>query len=282
MMKFFSGAVLFLVSFLLLPDIQAQDRGETLFNQTCVACHTIGTGRLIGPDLAGVHNRRDESWIIDFVQSPNSLIQSGDLVATEMLQEYAGILMPDNALSDDDVRAILGYIALRSPVGTEAGNEPVEVVAPENLRSESILLGQRLFVGLTRFENGGTACNSCHNVNTDEVMTGGSFAKDLTDSVSRLTRPGVDAMMASPPFPAMRTAFAGKALTEEERSAVADFLQAVDAGETESLAKNYGNTLLGSGLIGLLILLGFFFLLGQRGSKHSVNQAIYERQIEST
>jgi cytochrome c2 len=34
-----------------------------LFRQFCVACHTIGQGKLIGPDLIDVHNRRSEAGL---------------------------------------------------------------------------------------------------------------------------------------------------------------------------------------------------------------------------
>ncbi|GMQ82782.1 MAG: hypothetical protein BMS9Abin05_2244 [Rhodothermia bacterium] len=281
-MKILTYAYVLLGISFFISSTSAQDRGEMLFNQTCVACHTIGSGRLVGPDLAGVHTRRDESWLIKFIQSPNGVIESGDRAASALLQEYAGLLMPDQLLSDDDVRAILGYIALRSPEGGGFVDESVEIVSSEDLTSATVDRGRNLFIGKIRFENRGAACNSCHNVNSADVMTGGSLGTDLTDAITRLTRPGVDAMMANPPFPAMRTAFSGKALTEDERSAIADFLQFVDAKESASPANNYGNTLFIGGLVGLALLLGIFFLLGKRGAKHTVNHDIYERQIKSS
>ena len=119
-------------------------------------------------------------------------------------------------------------------------------------------------------------------MNTGDVMTGGSLAKDLTDSVSRLTRLGVDAMMASPPFAPMRVAFDGREVTEVERTAIVDYLQFVEANQERTDSKNYGVTLLFYGFVGIVILLGFFFLLGQRGEKKTVNSAIYERQIKSS
>jgi hypothetical protein len=36
--------------------------GEQIFVEKCTACHTIGKGRLVGPDLSGVTTRREESW----------------------------------------------------------------------------------------------------------------------------------------------------------------------------------------------------------------------------
>jgi len=56
----------------------AQDPGEQVFNTTCFACHTIGGGRLIGPDLAGVHEKRSQEWLEKFIKSSQSMINAGD------------------------------------------------------------------------------------------------------------------------------------------------------------------------------------------------------------
>ncbi len=258
----------------------AQDRGEAIYNKTCVACHTIGAGRLVGPDLAGVHTRRDEGWLISMIQSAQSLINDGDTVAEALLTEYNGFIMPDQSLSVDDIRAVLGYIALQGG-DVSAVDEPAVEVTLTDLLPDNIQLGQDLFVGRVRLENGGAACIACHNLNTGDVMTGGSLAKDLTDSVPRLTRFGVDAMIANPPFAPMKVAFEGKQVTEQERAAIVDYLQFVDANQDGTEAQNYGAVLLRYGLVGLVVLLGFFFLLGQRGSKKTVNHKIYDRQVKT-
>lgn len=261
--------------------VTAQDRGESIFNKTCVACHTVGAGRLIGPDLAGVHTRRDESWLINMIQSAQSLIDEADTVAEALLSEYNGFIMPDQPLSVDDIRAVLGYIALQGG-DTSAVDEPVVEVNLTDLLPSNIQLGQDLFVGRVRFQNGGAACIACHNLNTGDVMTGGSLARDLTDSVPRLTRFGVDAMIANPPFAPMRVAFEGKQVMEQERAAIVDYLQFVDANQDGTEAQNYGAVLLQYGLFGMVVLLGFFFLLSRRGSKKTVNHTIYNRQVKTT
>jgi len=40
-------------------EAPGQDTGKQLFESVCVACHTTGTDRLVGPGLAGVEERRD-------------------------------------------------------------------------------------------------------------------------------------------------------------------------------------------------------------------------------
>lgn len=278
-MKSISGLAIVLVVASSFSTASAQNQGEALYNQTCVACHTIGGGRLIGPDLAGVNTRRTEAWIISFIQSSQDMIAAGDADAIAVFQEYLRFPMPNHPLSDDDVRAIIGYIARVSPAGGAVAG--AAGVLPVDATAANIEMGENLFVGRLRLENGGPSCISCHNLNTATVMTGGSLAKDLTDAVSRLTRQGVDAMMASPPFPAMRSAFDGKSITVGERAAVIAFLEDIEENQVDQIVSNYGNTLLISGLIGMVVLMGFFFLIGLRGTKESVNQAIYDRQLKS-
>src|SRR4030065_1033317 len=40
------------------------ERGEGIFQQKCSACHTVGGGRSVGPDLAGVTSTRDRAWLL--------------------------------------------------------------------------------------------------------------------------------------------------------------------------------------------------------------------------
>ncbi len=255
----------------------AQDQGETLFNQTCVACHTIGGGRLIGPDLVNIHTMRDESWLIRFIQVSSEMIAEGDADAVALFNEYNQIPMPPHAFSDDEVRAIIGYIARISPAEASPSSAAIEEAAVP-VTDAAVQRGRDLFTGIAGFEQGAAACNSCHHVNTDAVMTGGSLGKDLTQAFSRLTGPGIRAMVNAPPFPMMRTAYAEKALTEEEASSIIAFLQSADQEHQTQEVKNYGVTMLSAGLIGVVVLLGFFSLLGIRSTKKSVNQTLYDRQ----
>jgi mono/diheme cytochrome c family protein len=93
----------------------------------CKACHTIGGGKLVGPDLKGVTERRDEAWLIKFVQNSQALIQSGDETAIKVFEENSKIPMPSHSLTDDQVKGILKYIAAGGKVagGEKAQEETV-------------------------------------------------------------------------------------------------------------------------------------------------------------
>jgi cytochrome c551/c552 len=252
------------------------EQGQTIFQTTCFACHTVGGGRLVGPDLEGVGERRDEDWIIEFVQHSQSVIQSGDAQAVALAEEYVGLLMPDNPLTADQVRAVLAYI--NSGQATAAA-VPV-VVAP--VTEEQILLGQGLFQGTTRLTNAGPTCNSCHDVTNDAVIGGGVLAVELTSVFTRLGGPGVRAIIGSPPFPVMQRAYQDKPLTDDEVAALVGFLERADAEQAFQQPRDYGPKLFGAGVVGAAILLTLYSMLWSGRLKGSVNQAIYDRQVKST
>lgn len=102
---------LFILLFL-FPIISISQTAEDEANYAqCKACHTIGGGKLVGPDLKGISDKRDEAWLIKFIQNSTELIQSGDAEAIKVFEENFKIPMPAHDLSDDQVRGILLFIA---------------------------------------------------------------------------------------------------------------------------------------------------------------------------
>jgi protein SCO1 len=88
--------------------------GQFLFQNGCAACHSIGEGKRIGPDLYAVTERRPRAWIERFMLAPDEVLASGDAVALQLLQEHAGVRMPNLGLAHDEVADILRHIELRS------------------------------------------------------------------------------------------------------------------------------------------------------------------------
>lgn len=259
---------------------QSASEGEKLFKETCVGCHTIGGGRLVGPDLEGVHDRRTQQWLEKFVKSSQSMIKSGDADAIAVFEKYNNIVMPDSVISDEQITAVLGHIkSASSGDGTQQVVETAPVV--QTASKEDILLGASLFQGKTRFENAGPTCISCHDVTNDAVIGGGVLAKELTTVFSKMGGTGVRAILGSAPFPVMEIAYKDKALTEKEVTALVAFLQDADENHAYSNPRDYGMGLLLSGVIGAGILFMFYSLLWLRRRKDSVNQAIYDRQVKS-
>src|SRR5262245_60746584 len=58
----------------------AQDAAAD-FRANCAGCHSIGGGRLVGPDLKDVTQRRDRAWLAHFISDPKAALDSGDAYA---------------------------------------------------------------------------------------------------------------------------------------------------------------------------------------------------------
>src|SRR5262252_3136631 len=81
-------------------------QGEFLFGSRCSACHTIGQGEKIGPDLAGVTARRERNWLARYVQQPDRMLAEKDPIATALYEKYKNARMPNVSLGAADVEAV--------------------------------------------------------------------------------------------------------------------------------------------------------------------------------
>ena len=93
---------------------QAATRGQTVFNQKCTSCHTIGGGKLVGPDLKGVTKTRDRAWLTGFISAPDKAFASNDPIATQLKTEFGGVMMPNVGVSAAQADDILHYVDSKS------------------------------------------------------------------------------------------------------------------------------------------------------------------------
>ncbi len=275
--------VLFCLIFILLfANVNFAQDGEAIFKQNCSACHKLGM-RLVGPDLTGVTTKRSEEWLMKWTRSSQTLIKSGDADAKAIYEEFGSIMMPDQTISDGDIKAVYAFIAGKTEAATAAVPAVTEVVvnASADATPEVIELGKNLFIGSSAFSNGGAACIACHNVNYSGVIPGGLLAKDLTTAHSRLGGDaGILGILGAPPFPAMTQAYKGKAITETEIAALTAFLNKVDKDTANQVASSPNLLLVGGagGLGGLLVVI---YLLWFVRKKDTVKKDIYNRQLKS-
>ena len=83
-------------------------QGKLAFESKCLACHSIGGGKKLGPDLAGVTKRRSESWLMRWMKEPEKMLAT-DAEAKKMLKEYNNIPMPNQNLPEAEIRQYLKY-----------------------------------------------------------------------------------------------------------------------------------------------------------------------------
>jgi len=89
------------------------DRGEYFFQSQCSACHTVGHGDKMGPDLSGVTTRRDRAWLARYIMMPDKVLAEGDPIAVDLFEKYQYARMPNLRLSSDEVAAVLSYVESR-------------------------------------------------------------------------------------------------------------------------------------------------------------------------
>lgn len=264
-------------------EVIAQD-GEKVFKQNCGVCHKVGGGRLVGPDLLGVTTKHSEEWLMKWTKASQALVKSGDAEAKAIFDEFNGMVMPDQPLSDGDIKSIFAFIAAKNaPVAASADTSKKEAVpdASNKATPEEIERGKNIFIGSLALANGGPACISCHNVNYAGVIPGGLLAKDLTTVYSRLGGDaGLLGMLGAPPFPAMAQAYKDRPITEQEIAAITAFFNKVDRDKPNQIVAKT-NPLLYGGFARAATLLVFIFVIWYRRKKYSVKKEIYDRQLKS-
>ncbi len=250
--------------------------GEENYAKICAACHSIGGGRLVGPDLAGVTTRRSEEWLVKFIKSPKAMIDAGDADAVALFKEY-NLVMPDPQYTEAEIKDIVAYLATKSGAAAVAPTPPPP---PKEASPAEIARGQNLFQGLERLKNGGPACNSCHHVKNDAVIGGGVLAKELTTVFSTMGTPGINAILGKPPFPVMAAAYAEHPLTDDESAALVGFLQDADKKHELQQPRDYGFRLVWSGAAALVPLMGLYSLIWRKRKVRPVNEKVFDRQVK--
>lgn len=253
----------------------AQD-GAVVFKTHCAVCHTIGGGRTVGPDLAGITASKKEQWLISFIRNSQEVIKSGDPDAVAIAKEYNNLLMPPFAGSDAEIKAIIRHMASK-------GGQAAVAVADTMLNKATdghVERGRALFTGEVALQHGGASCLSCHGVHDNGGM-GGSMAKGLNLTYFTLKGTGLRAMLQAPPFPAMASAYAEKPLTDQEIYDLAAYMKHVSTamvkGETNKTLVPFLPLGIAGWIAGMILLFGIW----RMRKRASVNKEIFARQIAS-
>lgn len=193
----------------------AQDTVD-YFRQNCKSCHTIGGGRLTGPDLKGVSSRQDREWLIKFIMDPNDVIKSGDPYANQLFKEYNKMLMPPPVgITRERAEKLLDLIEAESKLeksqfkGLEISTAPFT----DTNRTD----GRNIFLGPKGLEAGGSACISCHSMYDTPALGGGQLGPDLTNVFGQYKdRATLSAWLSAPATETMGPIFKKHPLSADE------------------------------------------------------------------
>jgi mono/diheme cytochrome c family protein len=242
--------------------------GQQVFQKNCTGCHTIGGGKLVGPDLQGVTQRQDPAWLQKFISDPAGMIASGDPTATQLQAQY-GLTMPTLGLSAADVQAVIAY--LTNP-GTVAAPQP----AANTGLTGNPQVGRLIFTGAVPLTNGGVNCIACHTVSGVASLGGGSLGPDLTHVNTRLGTPGLTAAITTIAFPTMSGPFLNKPLTPQEVSDLVAFFVQADQQQTplQVVPSTWFWAAGGAGAVLLFLILLYFWPRQRRSLSDQIRMGL--------
>lgn len=248
----------------------SEDNGESVVQNKCLGCHSIGQGDTdTGPDLINVASKRSDAWLEDIIEDPDKLVAAGDPQMIELMAKYGGRKMPKLGLGDEDVSSVILF--LKSKKLAEG------VVGGPKLPPGDASRGKALYVGEARMVNGGTACIACHNAGSigpsgTGPLGGGVLAKDLTDVYPRFKENRLASALNTLQFPLMTDIFKDRQLTDQEKADLIAFFKQV----SEQQPASHTTTLIIFALTGiggfLIILLISQLVWGKR--IHSVRKQL--------
>ena len=99
----------------------APDTGAYVFQSRCSACHTIGKGDTVGPDLAGVTTRRDRGWLVRYLRAPDRMLAENDPIAVSLVAKYKNVPMPNLRLTEGEIAVVIAFLEARSGPRNDEG-----------------------------------------------------------------------------------------------------------------------------------------------------------------
>ncbi len=199
------------------------------FKANCASCHTIGGGRLTGPDLQGVIERaqeagKDHDWLVTYIQDPQRMINSGDAYAAKLLQEARGVVMPKIVgLDAEKAGFLLELIDAESKL--EESQFKGAAVSNEPFTAKDVERGLAIFTGREQLKGGSAMCMSCHRMPGVGALGGGGLGPDLTRvyEEGKYTTGGratLSAWLMAPATPTMQALLKDKPLEADEVHAI--------------------------------------------------------------
>ena len=100
--------------------------GQYLYSTRCAACHTVGKGDSIGPDLLGVTGARDRAWLRRFIAVPDQVLAEKDPLATALFEKYKKVQMPNLRLNEEDVNSLIAFLEAQTAAKLKEQSQDVK------------------------------------------------------------------------------------------------------------------------------------------------------------
>ena len=132
-------------------ELPRLSEGQLLFRTRCAVCHRVGLGDgrdRIGPNLAGVTERRTREWLRSWIMAPDEMLAANDPTALRLYHAYGRIPMPNLGIPYEEADALVDFLEVEGRrVARVEGNEElrkrVNEVAPECCQKEDVTVVNR-------------------------------------------------------------------------------------------------------------------------------------------
>ena len=264
------------VAVLLAPTgVQARSQtagGAELYAEHCASCHQPSGEGVEGafPPLRGNPAAADADYVRDIIVNG----QSGPIEVLGVA--YDAEMPPVVALEGAELDAVVEHVVGIAGAGTgQAGDTDPEPAPVDEPIVADDGRGHDLFVGSSRFENGGAPCAGCHTAGSIGNLGGSSLGPDLTTSFDRLGgEVGLNGWLANPPSATMAPIFADKPMTEAEVADLVAFLATAPAAEPDD---DSIDRLLVAGIGGVIVLFAVLALIWQ-GTRQTYVERLRSRR----
>ncbi len=220
-----------------VESITVEDKQAKLFVLKCAGCHTIGKGKLTGPDLI----KSSELPIDDLIQ------------AVKRMQEKVG------PMEDTEIKGYSDFIKssnVQERIAKEF--ERLSKIAEAKLEPPNPKIGRDLFLGKRPFQNGGTSCNSCHTTKETKGWGGGKLGPPLTDVFKNFSKANLASAIVNSQWKVMKDVYKDHKITQQESVHLVAYLDSVKDKKIQKPSPMFHLLSLGGVLI-LLGLVSFFY-----------------------
>jgi mono/diheme cytochrome c family protein len=229
------------------PVATEGDPAAKLFLQKCAGCHTVGKGKLTGPDLneAATWQAPDLDKGIKAMEVKVGPLANEDIV---VLRDF---------LKSTDVRDRLAAEQERFAKATAASFDP-----------PSPAIGEALFTGRTQLSGGGMACVACHAVSG----SGGNLALPLDGVHAKLGETPLQSAIEKTSFKVMTAAYRNHPVTKQEAIHLTAYLGSLQPATTTTSTRVPLAGAIGAAV--LFVALGLVY----GGRRMSVRQQLLRRR----
>ncbi|MBX9880169.1 MAG: cytochrome c [Candidatus Obscuribacterales bacterium] len=179
-----------------------------LFGEKCSGCHTVGKGKLVGPDLQNVVN-----W-------PTAELTA----AVSRMQKMAG------PLSDAETKSLVSFLKnVKAPELVKKSEEHALAEAT-TAAPASAEVGKELFTGSKAFVNGGPSCIACHQTEG----TGGTLGPNLTNAFDKFGESALVSACEQTNFKIMKAAYKDHPVTRQEALHLTKYFGSIKGREVKN------------------------------------------------